>query len=283
MRNLWAIDTAAFQAFLLGMQIQLKAWPNIEQFAGPIEDAQRHGIRVKKQGSTAVVDLVGPMMKNVGWLGRLLGFTSTTDVQMAIRASALDDDVTQIVLRIDSPGGEVAGLVELGNEIEAVSKTKRVTAQVDGMAASAAYWVASRATTINAGKLDMVGSIGVRILLYDFSEMFKEAGIRPVPIDTGEYKSLGAMGTEVTENHEVHLQHLVDDTFKEFKAVVMDGRGLTSEQFDKVADGRVFHAHEAVGLGLVDQIQTMDQTMALIQQQNQRRQRSAARLKLSRQ
>src|SRR5690606_22789828 len=146
------------------------------------------------------------------------------------------------------------------------AQVKPVIAQVDGIAASAAYWAASQATTISAGRMDMVGSIGVRMMLYDFSGMFDQAGIRAIPLDTWQFKSAGAMVTEVTKAQQAYFQGLVDDNFSEFRKAVQMGRGLNDAQFDAVGDGRIFTAPDSVQLGLIDRVQTIDETVSRFRQ-----------------
>lgn len=280
MKPIWAIEPFAFQTFMRGMFLELKAGlaedhPYIKLFhAGAIDDARRGGLPIDRVGNMAVVSLSGPMMKNPGWL-RFFGFASSKDVRSAIQAAVADDGVDQILLRIDSPGGEVDGTAELADEVRKAGKVKRVIAQVDGMAASAAYWVASQASSIVAGRMDMIGSIGVRMMLYDFSKMFEEAGIRAMPIDTGPFKSAGVQGAEITAEQEAYFQGLVDDTFSEFRKAVQSGRGLSAEQFAAVGDGKVFTAPDAVELGLIDRIQGIDETVSNSRQQATRKARLA--------
>lgn len=291
MKPIWAIDHIAFQTFMRGMMLELKAGladdhPHVKLFgqapaktitAGAIEDARRAGLPVIREGNTAIVSLSGPMMKNAGWL-KFYGFADTREVRAAVRSAVADDEVDQIMLRIDSPGGEVDGTAELAEDVRKAGKIKRVIAQSDGMIASAAYWVASQASAIYAGRMDWIGSIGVRTLIYDFSAMFEEAGIRAVPIDTGPFKSAGAMGTPLTADQEAYFQGLVDDNFTEFRKAVQSGRGLADAQFEAVGDGRVFSTPDAVQLGLIDRIQTMDETIGNFRQQATRKARLALSL-----
>ncbi len=288
MKPIWAIEPIAFGAFLKGLVLKLKAGQNQEHprievdlaadaetiHAGPVEDAQRAGFPVQKNGSMAIINITGPMMKNVSWL-RYFGFAGTSDMRMAIRSAVADDEVDQILLRIDSPGGTVDGTAELADEVKAAAAEKNVIAQVDGMAASAAYWVASQANAIYSGRMDLIGSIGVRMAIYDFSAMFDEAGIKAIAIDTGDFKSTGLQGTEITDDQVAYLQGIVDAQFQEFRSAVMAGRVMSSDQFDQVADGRVFTADDAMNLGLIDRIQNIDMTVSNFKSQAIRKARLA--------
>jgi len=178
---------------------------------------------------------------------------------------------------IDSPGGSVDGLVELADTVQAVKQVKPIIAQVDGMMASAALYAAAGATEIYAGKRDLIGSIGTRIMLYDFSEMFSNEGVKAIPIDTGEHKSAGAMGTEITEEQQAEFQRIVDGYFSDFMATLQNGRGISQKELKPLADGRVFFAEEEpLEAGLIDGIQSLEQTLSTIIQTKQSNRKTKA-------
>lgn len=218
-------------------------------------------------GNTAIIPMNGPMFKVDSWIAAFWGLTSTPTVTRAVTEATMDPAVQSIVLWMDSPGGATAGLADLADAVKSAASQKPVIAQVDGMAASAAYWVASQATRIHAGRMDMVGSIGTRMMLYDYSALFAKEGIEAVAIDTGEFKSAGAMGTRITEAHKAEFQKMVDALFAEFKQAVVSGRRMNPAQLDKLADGRVFGASEALQLGLIDAITPLNQTLASLNAQ----------------
>lgn len=229
--------------------------------AGPVDDAQRYGLPVQKSGNTAVVSLRGAIIKEAGWLSRY-GFAGSRDTAMALKSAAADEDIEQIVMVVDSPGGSVDGLDELAQSVKDANAVKPVIVQVDGMMASAAVYASAYASKIYAGRRDLIGSIGTRIALYDYSQMFADAGIRAVPVDTGEHKSAGLMGTEITEAQEAEFQRIVDGYFADFLNVVEQGRGIDRDLLEILADGRVFFANEEpLESGLIDGIATMDQTI----------------------
>lgn len=227
--------------------------------AGPAVDAERNGLPIEVSNGVALVSLVGTMVRRAGPYASFFGLTGTQNVKNAIASALIDDDVTHIVLRIDSPGGSVAGLDEIGDLINAA--TKPVIAQVEGMAASAAYYVASQADRILVARNDLVGSIGIRMMLYDYSKMFDQQGIKAIPIDTGEFKSAGAIGTVITEAQQADFQRITDFYFADFVAVVARGRGITAEQVREVGDGRMFTPGEALASGLIDGISTLQETL----------------------
>lgn len=257
--HLWAIEPLAMSVLQTQIQAAVRAGLNVN--AGPAQDAERTGLPLRVRGTTALVSTIGPMMKNPGYWAHY-GVASTSATRAAILSAGADADIENIVWRVDTPGGSTDGLAELGDAVEEVAKVKPVIVQIDGMAASAGLYVTSKATEIRAGRMDMIGSIGTRMMLYDYSKAFEDAGIRAIPIDTGEFKSAGAIGTEITEEQIADFQRIVGDYFADFKAMMMSGRGFSEKEFNDVADGRVWLTSDALKLGLIDKVSTLEQTLA---------------------
>jgi len=207
---------------------------------------------------TAIINIVGIMTKNESIWSYLGMGTSTRAVRESLQRAVADHGVRDIVLQIDSPGGSVDGQHDLVDEIQKARKVKRIVAQVDGMAASAAYWAACQCEQIHMGRGDLVGSIGTVLLVYDFSKEFERKGIEAVPITTGAYKATGAYGTEITQDQRAYLQRMVNAMHMDFRVDVRRSRRLTEEQSKAVSDGRLFVASDAVSLGLVDGIRRTD-------------------------
>lgn len=212
-------------------------------------------------GDIAVIDISAPMVKRESIWTRYGLLTSTEAVGNALRVAQGDPKIRGAVLRMDTPGGTVDGQHKLIGAIEDFKKAKPIVTQVDGMAASAGYWAASKTNAIYSGPGDEVGSIGVRLMLYDYSRYFAAAGVEAIPIDTGEFKSAGAMGTKITDAQKEDFQRQVDNYFQDFYGDVRRGRKLSDAKAKAVADGRMFIAREAVDNGLIDGVQGLDETI----------------------
>lgn len=214
--------------------------------------------------------------------------TSTIDVVNALKMATRDRAVGAIMLVLDTPGGSVDGISELEDALVEARAAKPLIAQVDGMAASAGYWAASQAESIFAGRLDQVGSIGVRMALWDDSKYYEDQGMKLVVIDTGEHKSAGIYGAPITKEQIAEFQKTVDIYFESFKNAIVRGRGMAMKVLKPLADGRVFIGQEAVDNGLIDGIQTFEETFNQVRQLaaeakgTPRRDRAALRLRLSR-
>lgn len=221
-----------------------------------------------RSGNIAIVELRGVMYKfGSAWWGEASTYWATQAVIQATNSPTVDG----IVILCDSPGGSTSYLRELADAIAAASAKKPTATQVEGMCASAAYYAACASSGIYMGPMDMVGSIGTIISFYDYSKLAEEEGIKPDPIThdgkgTESLKATGMIGTSLTEDQRALLQGIVDTYFADFRQQVIKGRTgkMTPAQVDKVATGAVFVGQEAVKLGLVDGVRTLDKTIAAV-------------------
>jgi len=225
----------------------------------------------------AVVSLNGPMMKGQSKFGG----ASTVDARRALRAAADARKVSSILLHIDSPGGHVAGTAELAAEVSRVGGIKPLVAHIDDMGCSAAFWVASQAQRITMNATGVVGSIGILAVVEDTSGAAEKAGVEVHVIATGPAKGDLIDGKPVTAEALERIQERVDGLFSHFASAVQGGRRMSAEQFAAVADGRVFGSADALRLGLVDGVESMEQVLGgLIQQRQDRARRVAARAQM---
>lgn len=246
---------------------------------GPADTAARDGLPIRVSQGVAVIPMMGPMMRRAGPTARVFGITGTDSTRLAIEVALADDAVERILLRVDSPGGSVSGLDQLGDVVNAADKP--IVTQVEGMAGSAAYYVAAQSSRIMVGRTDMVGSIGTRMLMYDYSKMFENEGVEPVPIDTGEFKSAGAQGTQITEAQRDDFQRIVNFYYEDFVRAVSRGRNMTEAAVKDAGDGRIFPPEEAMELGLIDGVATLEKTLNEMRSQQSRSTDSArARMKI---
>lgn len=231
----------------------------------------------------AVIKIEGFMMKAVS---KFEGNTSTIQVRRALRAASRDGDVDAIVLQIDSGGGTVGGTEALADDVRMVDGIKPVIAQVDDFAASAAFWVASQARQVFANSTAEVGSIGVVAVLQDSSKMFQEAGVEVKVVSTGPFKGSLARGAPITKKDIGMVQERLDALHDAFVQAIARGRVMSVDKVQEAADGRVFIAPKALGMGLIDGVQNMDTTLAQLAQtlENDRealdRRRAETRLRL---
>jgi signal peptide peptidase SppA len=255
----WAIDAT----WAHGMLNALAAL-RVEALA--IADTPDEKLPVTIDDGIAVISVWGPMTKRPSVITKYLNGTPYVDIERAVEKVRAADGVHAVVLDVDSPGGTVDGQSLAFDALETLAYEIPVVAQVTGIATSAAYWLALAAGEMYANRSDTLGSIGVRILLYDWSKLFRKAGVEAVPIDTGANKSVGAMGTKVTAAQRKALQEFVNATFDDFRAAVQINRGMDNETFAGLGDGRVVTAGQSVDqdMQLIDGVRTMKQTLAAL-------------------
>lgn len=217
--------------------------------------------RVTPEG-VAVVRILGTMMK----ADSKFGGTSTIRTRRALREARADGSVKAIVLAIDSGGGSAAGTDALADEVAATKATKPVVAFIEDLGASAAYWVASQASSIVANRIALVGSIGTLLVIDDASGAYEKAGIRVVVItsDGAEaFKGAGAEGTPITDEQIEEFRRIANGVQAKFNADIGAGRGMAPDRVKALATGQIWMADEAQRLGLVDAVGTFDQAAGL--------------------
>ena len=172
-----------------------------------------------------------------------------------------------ILLYMNTPGGTVYHSEEIRLALlEYKEATGRpVYSYMAEMCASGGYWISMAADRLIANRISITGSIGVVSTYFDTSELFENLGIRTVVIDTGENKSVGAPGVEITPAQIAVLRSIIEEYKDMFIEVVADGRKMDIQTIRSVADGRIYTAAQALELGLIDEIAGWDNTLAMFE------------------
>lgn len=172
-----------------------------------------------------------------------------------IRKAKNSENVKAIVLRVDSPGGSATASETIRNALAAAQASgKPVVASMGGYAASGGYWVSSTANKIFASETTITGSIGVFTIFPTFERSLDYLGIHSDGIGTTSLS--GAMNNfeEISPVFKRVLQNSVEATYTKFLSLVSEGRGLSIEQADSVAQGRIWSGSRALEHGLIDGI-----------------------------
>lgn len=213
--------------------------------------------------SIAVIPIHGVLARRMNMMTRASGGTSLASVSKALRESVASSSVKAIILDIDSPGGEVMGITELHAEILKARRSKPVTAFVSGMAASAAFHLASAAQEITATPSAMLGSIGVIGVHIDESQAMKDAGLGVTLKTAGKFKADASGLVPLSEEGEEELQRRVDEAHSVMIRDIAKGRGLSASVVRKsFGDARVVESKLALELGMIDKIETFDAAIA---------------------
>lgn len=198
----------------------------------------------------ARVDVTGPI--------------TNVDLQIKqLKKYAKDQRVKAIVLRLNSPGGEVAPSQELYRQVLKIRQGgKPVVASMGSVAASGAYYIACAAEKIYANPGTITGSIGVVAQFPNIQELGAKIGVKVAVIKSGKHKDLGNPFRELAPEEQELLQKVINDVYQQFLDAVAEGRGMDAKQVKRLADGRIFSGRQAKDLGLVDELGGLEETIA---------------------
>jgi signal peptide peptidase SppA len=226
---------------------------------------------VRAPTSVAVIPLFGALYpRGFGWGTNMEGFRARLD------QAVNNPDVGAIVLDVDSPGGTVAGTPETANAVRLANQSKPVTAVVDSLAASAAYWIASQAGQVVVTPSGDVGSIGVLAVHTDLSAMLEQDGVKVTILRSTPYKAEGNPFEPLTEAAQESVMGEISRAHGDFVRAVAAGRkksqAYVEENFGK---GRTVSAARAVSAGMADRVGTMADVLGAIRTKSNFRRRSA--------
>lgn len=211
----------------------------------------------------AVLPLVGTIIPRADLISESSGAVSVQRFTRALREAVTSKDVGGIVIDVDSPGGQVGGVSELANEIFKARGQKRITAVANGLAASAAYWIAAAADELVVTPTGQVGSIGVFAMHEDVSGLLEREGVAVNLISAGRYKVEGNPFEPLSDEARGAIQAQVDDYYNIFTSDVARFRGVSqSAVIDGFGEGRVVGSQAAMQSGMVDRVATMDEVIA---------------------
>jgi protease-4 len=187
-----------------------------------------------------------------------------------LKYAAEDDEVKAVILKVDSPGGEVMASDDIANAIRKFEdKTKKpVVAQMGGLAASGGYYISAPCRWIVANELTLTGSIGVILHGFNYRGLMDKVGVQPTTFKSGRFKDMlsgSKKPEEVDQAEKDMIQSMIMETYEKFKQVVADGRAKADKDnkgkgralvsdWASLADGRVLTGKQAYEKGFVDQI-----------------------------
>jgi protease-4 len=223
------------------------------------------------RGKIAVVTINGIITDNA----RNQTGNNMVDVIKAQLDRAKDDDrVKAVILKVDSPGGEVMASDEINKAVADFQDKSRkpVVCSMGSLAASGGYYVSAPCRWIVANDLTITGSIGVILHTWNYRGLMDKVGLAPVTYKSGLYKDMlsGDRSTnEIPAEERVMVQGLIDETYQKFKNVVASGRNAAHEKnkteghalinnWTNYADGRVLSGTQAFKYGFVDELGNFD-------------------------
>lgn len=219
-------------------------------------------------GATGVIHINGALTNNDSWYNEYLKIPSYNAIKDALVAAATNAGIEQVVLNINSGGGPVTGIADTADLIQKIdSEIKPVYAYTESIMASAAYWLGSSAGKIFASELASVGSIGVIATHVENSKELADAGITVTVMRAGKYKALASSFEPLTDTAKDIIQTKIDAIYGIFVDHVAKYRGRTYSQVDsQMGQGREFLGTEALAVGLVDGVTTLDKLMSKLEE-----------------
>ncbi len=176
---------------------------------------------------------------------------------------AKDESVKAVVLRINSGGGSAYASEQMWRAVQQLKAKKPVVVSMSGMAASGGYYLSCGADYIVADKTTLTGSIGIFGMVPDASELLTDKlGLHFDVVKTNVSSDFGAMGRGFNAVESAAMQNYVNRGYRLFLKRVADGRKMTPEQVDKIAQGRVWTGNQALKIKLVDKLGTLNDAVA---------------------
>jgi capsid assembly protease len=215
---------------------------------------------VSVRDGVAHLAVVGPITRYSDMFSRVSGLASVEQLARDFQAAVEAHDVRAILLEFDTPGGEVTGIAALGEAIYAARRVKPVGAYVDGMAASAGYWLASAASSVTTDPAGMLGSIGAVLAVRDPSK-----GPQGRTIEFVSSQSPYKRANPLTDDGRAQYQRIVDQTAEAFVEAVARHRGVSAEDVvSRYGMGGLLVGRHAVEAGLADRVGTFEQALAAL-------------------
>ena len=176
---------------------------------------------------------------------------------------AKDESVKAVVLRINSGGGSAYASEQMWRAVQQLKAKKPVVVSMSGMAAAGGYYLSCGADYIVADKTTLTGSIGIFGMVPDASELLTDKlGLHFDVVKTNVSSDFGAMGRGFNAAESAAMQNYVNRGYRLFLKRVADGRKMTPEQVDKIAQGRVWTGNQALKIKLVDKLGTLNDAVA---------------------
>ena len=199
--------------------------------------------------------------------GNADGVISSEKFAKEIRKARKDDNIKAIVLRVNSPGGSVLASEVIWREMTEAKKAKPLFVSMGEVAASGGYYISAPADTIVAQPNTITGSIGIFGLWFNTENLLNEKlGITTDAVETGEFSDFMNPTEQLTDVERSIIQKSVEKGYETFISRVSEGRGMNPDAVKEVASGRVWTGNQALEIGLMDVLGSLDDTIELVAQ-----------------
>lgn len=174
-----------------------------------------------------------------------------------------NDNVKAVVLRVNSPGGSAYASEQIWHQIELLKQKKPVVVSMGGYAASGGYYISCNSNWIVAQPTTLTGSIGIFGMIPEVSQLLtQKLGVKFDEVKTNRNAGFGTVSRPMNSEEIGYLTNYIDRGYQLFRKRVADGRKMTVEQVEELAQGHVFLAQDALKYKLVDELGGLDKAVA---------------------
>lgn len=216
----------------------------------------------------ARINIHGTIIPRANLMSAYSGGTSMEKTRALLQHARTNPEVKSIFLHVDSSGGSVHGVAETAKLIREIRAEKRVVSLVEGIGASAGFFLSSAAGERYATEDSLVGNMGVVMKVMDVSEKLKNDGVKFEIFRSTELKGQGCGIEPLTDDMRTELQSLVDGYAEQFVSNVAANLNISIDDARKMADARTHLGPEAKELGFVDDIKTSAEILAEMSAEN---------------
>jgi len=214
---------------------------------------------VKSSSKIAVVYLQGTITIPSSGFGQ--NYITANKMKNIIETIDKDPSIKAIVLRINSPGGSALESDKIYRQIQKLNSTIPIVVSMSDVAASGGYYIAAPGDFIFADPYTITGSIGVAAMIPNFYHTGQKIGVNPQSLYRGKFTNFMNIWERVDATDLTIMQRSLDATYNEFKNRVSDGRNMSMEDVEKVAQGRIWSSRRALDNKLIDAIGTLDRAI----------------------
>lgn len=173
-----------------------------------------------------------------------------------------DSTIKAVVLRVNSPGGSVVASSKIKTELDLLRESVPVIASYGNYAASGGYWISANSDVIFSDATTLTGSIGVFSMIPDVSKALKDKiHVNVARVNSNAHSDMYSFTQPLDAAEKAYMQASVEDIYNKFTSLVAAGRDMTVPEVDAIAQGRVWTGAEALAIGLVDQIGTLEDAL----------------------
>ncbi len=265
-KSLWLILLFLFSSiFVIGCAIvNVPFFPSVQE----LEERVVEGEGYNKILLIDISGLISEKERNTSG-GLREGASIVSEMKEALKKAETDDDICGIILRINSPGGTVTASDIIHHELKLFKEKTgaRITACLMDVGASGGYYVATAADEIIAHPTTITGSIGVITLRFDVEGLLSRIGIKEETVKSGDKKDIWSPFRPSTTEERKIIQTIIDSLHQRFISTVTDGRkSLSRKDVEKLADGRIYTADQALKAGLIDRVGYLDDAVNRMKQ-----------------